>query len=352
MEVGDILGYWKVLQLGLKDNYYHKSVKVLCTKCNSTISTVLERDLRLGKTKQCRKCNGNDNGQSKYKAEIGQMFGYWEVVKKNTNKIKCLCTKCNKNYSHMSLWELNTGTTMCNECRTKMMVKRTKGYNLTMSGYKRRLKSLHINVSIKEGQIYTNIGTPILHICPVCNNDWLISPANVMNRTSMCIKCSSKLVESKMISTLKQVLKHEKPKQIFVEYNCGFKGDKGHISRYDIYDSSTNTLIEGQSGYHDFKTELDKRKRKYALDNGYNFVDLDCRNTSPLEAIQRFFPKIKTMPSYVDMKERNLISWDIELAQQMLNNGELQKNIALIVGCSKSNICMAIKNGTLKKKIV
>jgi hypothetical protein len=165
-----------------------------------------------------------------------------------------------------------------------------------------------------------------------------------------CPECSKESLESIMATVLKQVLKHEYPETEW-EYDAGFKTDKNYTSRYDIYVPFFNLLIECQSVYHDDEESniRDKLKKQFAIDNNYNYIELDCREYSPLEAIQMFFPYIKEIPEYVEFDKNTLRDWDSKTAQKLLNNGCKYTEVADVVGTTYNAVCHAITRGVLIK---
>jgi len=167
-----------------------------------------------------------------------------------------------------------------------------------------------------------------------------------------CPECSREYMESNMATTLKQVFKHKYPDTIW-EYDAGFRTNKNGISRYDIYVPNLNLLIECQSEYHDneIRKARDKLKKQFALDNNYNFIELDYRDYSPLEAVQMFFPHIKEIPKYVDFTKDTIKNWDVKKAQKLLNEGHTFMDVANEVGTTYGAIHSALLNkGLIKPK--
>ena len=165
-----------------------------------------------------------------------------------------------------------------------------------------------------------------------------------------CPECSNEQKESIMATTLKQVLKYEYPNTEW-EYNAGFIAKK-RISKYDIFvPELNNLLIECQSEYHDGEKQqkTDKLKKQYALNNGYNYLDIDKRNYSPLEAIQLFFPSIKEIPEYVDISKETIRTWDIKEAQNLLDNGYTYPEVANILNITSEIVRSAISQKVLTR---
>ena len=183
------------------------------------------------------------------------------------------------------------------------------------------------------------------------HDDYFRSIAESKDAYFRCPSCSNEQRESIMATTLKQVLKYEYPDTIW-EYNAGFKTNKNGISRYDIFvPELNNLLIECQSEYHDDpeQQEIDKLKKEYVLNNGYNYLAIDKRDYTPLEAIQLFFPNIKNIPKYVDISKNTIRNWDLEKAQDLLNGGRTYQEVANIIGIKYHSIVGNIHKGLLKK---
>ena len=183
------------------------------------------------------------------------------------------------------------------------------------------------------------------------HDDFKIYISNYVSQNFRCPDCSNEQRESIMATTLKQVLKYEYPDTIW-EHDVGFRGLNGGISRYDIFvPFLNNLLIECQSEYHDDpeRQELDKLKKQYAIDNGYNYIAIDSRDYTPLKAIQLFFPKIKEIPEYVNLLRDTDYYWDLEKAQKLLNDGYTYKEVANIVKVKYDTLTACIRKNILKK---
>jgi len=183
------------------------------------------------------------------------------------------------------------------------------------------------------------------------HEDYLRNICESRNVKFRCPNCSNEQKESIMATTLKQVLKYEYPSTEW-EFNAGFRTSKNMPSRYDIYvPHLNNLLIECQSEYHDNpeKQKLDKLKKEYAIKSRYNYLAIDKRDYSPLEAIQIFFPEIKEIPDYVDITKDTMRKWDLEEAQELLNEGYTYQEVADIIGTGYSNIQGHVFRGVLKK---
>jgi len=165
-----------------------------------------------------------------------------------------------------------------------------------------------------------------------------------------CPECSKESLESIMATTLKQTLKHEYPDTLW-EFDAGFKTENNYTSKYDIYVIFLNLLIECQSVYHDddIMKARDKLKKQFALDNNYNYMELDSRDYTPLEAIQLFFPYIIEIPDYIEFDKNTLKDWDNKDAQRLLDEGFTYIEVAHALGATYNAICHAISKRILIK---
>jgi hypothetical protein len=183
------------------------------------------------------------------------------------------------------------------------------------------------------------------------HDDFNIIISNYVNQNFRCPDCSNEQKESIMATTLKQVLKHEYPNTKW-EYDAGFRTPKNYIGRYDIFVPELNDLlIECQSEYHDNPEQqiIDKLKKEYALNNGYNYLAIDKRNYSPLQAIQIFLPNIDKVPDYVDISKNTNLNWDLKKAQELLNDGYTYQEVADMVGTTYGSLTKFIKINILIK---
>lgn len=151
--------------------------------------------------------------------------------------------------------------------------------------------------------------------------------------------------ESTLATVMKQVLLHYYPNTIF-ELDIGFRGKRGGISKYDAYVPELNVMFEFQSRYHDSRQEHDCLKKEFAIKKlNCLYYELDHREYTPLEAIQLFFPWLRRIPHYVDYSKTSLRTWDLWLAQKLLDQGiytygEIAKQVGN--GCTRKAISVAV----------
>ena len=175
--------------------------------------------------------------------------------------------------------------------------------------------------------------------------------SNVCISDFRCPDCVREQKDSIMATTLKQVLKREYGHTIW-EYDAGFKVHN-HISRYDIYVPELNLLIECQSEYHDSEEqiEIDRLKKQFALDNGYEYIAIDKRDFSIEEILHFFIPHIETIPDYVEINKNTSRNWDTDDAQKLLDNGYTYREVASLLETTYGSIHGAIEKKILKRPV-
>ena len=106
---------------------------------------------------------------------------------------------------------------------------------------------------------------------------------------------------SKLHITMSIIAKHLYPNSEN-EYDIGFKGDNGGVSKYDLFIPSykgKNTLFEFQSRFHDGKEDFDERKKNFAIENGYDIIQIDHRNVKIQDVVKQYF-NLDYIPDYVN----------------------------------------------------
>lgn len=152
-----------------------------------------------------------------------------------------------------------------------------------------------------------------------------------------CPNCYKKKIESTHASVLKQVFKHEYPDTTLEDKSCINEKTKRSLPT-DIVNHNLKIAIEIQSQYHDSisKKDIDKYKKDFWINKGYQFYDPDIRDYSILELIQLFFPNIDKIPNYIDYNFSNCI--DHVKVQNLLNDGHSIKEIGEIMNAKDGTI--------------
>lgn len=139
-----------------------------------------------------------------------------------------------------------------------------------------------INPNIKVLGIYVNNELKIECQCLIDNNIWGTTTPNSLLQGTGCPECNKSKGEKecKRVFNLRSV--YYIPQMKFE----GLVGLGNGLLSYDFYLPKYNLLIEYQGEFHDGtayqqseedfvkQQEHDKRKKKYALKNGYNFLEI------------------------------------------------------------------------------
>ena len=167
------------------------------------------------------------------------------------------------------------------------------------------------------------------------------------NKTGLfCPFCEAKQLESTHALVLKQVWIHEESDTIVEDKSCVNPNTNCSLPT-DIVNHRMKIAIEVQSWFHDFKSqkEKDKIKKDFWINKGYKFYAVDQRDYSVLEMVQLFFPKIDSIPDYIDFEYSN--KFDDVLAQKLLNETLSVPKVAEIMQCSHHKIYDAIYNNRI-----
>lgn len=204
---------------------------------------------------------------------------------------------------------------------------------------------------------YINNKKPLLFRHNKCNRTFENKWANIYrnrytdnvieNKTGLfCPFCDAKQLESTHALVLKQIWLHEEPDTIVEDKSCINPNTNCPLPT-DIVNHRLKTAIEVQSWFHDFEDQKkkDEIKKDFWINNGYNFYAVDHRNYSVLEMIQLFFPKINSIPDYIDFEYSN--KFDDVLAQKLLNETLSVPKVAEIMQCSEHKIYDAIYNNRI-----
>lgn len=190
------------------------------------------------------------------------------------NGILCKCRVCNYNWSPRPTNLLSgCGCPKCGDKAThNKQVKREIDF-IT------ELKS--INPTIRVTGKYINTHTNVRCKCSVCGNEWSAMPSNLLRGTG----CPAHIRSHGEEAIIRWLDKHNIdyiPQKRFT----GLVGVGGRTLPYDFFIPSHNTLIEYQGNFHDntdrrqteenfaIRVCHDKRKKDYALNNRYIFLEI------------------------------------------------------------------------------
>ena len=169
----------------------------------------------------------------------------------------------------------------------------------------------------------------------------------IENKTGLfCPFCEAKQLESTHALVLKQIWLHEEPDTVVEDKSC-INPNTSRTLPTDIVNHRLKIAIEIQSWFHDFEDQKkkDEIKRNFWIDKDYRFYAVDHRDYSVLEMVQLFFPKINTIPDYIDFEYSN--KFDDVLAQRLLNETMSIPKVAEIMKCDEHKIYDAIYNNRI-----
>lgn len=184
----------------------------------------------------------------------------------------------------------------------------------------------------------------------ICGESFLRSAA-VWKNNKRCPVCSKNRSVSLLHASMCYYGKQLYPESEF-EYDAGFRGHHGGISEYDLFIPNykgSNTLFEFQSRFHDYKTEFDKEKKKFAEDTGYTFIAIDCREISPIEAVFKYY-NIKVTDKEIQENFLFNKNYDMKKVQELLDKNLSVKNISQITKISENVIYHNMHSGYLIQK--
>ena len=167
------------------------------------------------------------------------------------------------------------------------------------------------------------------------------------NKTGLfCPFCEAKQLESTHALVLKQIWLHEEPDTTVEDKSCINRNTNCPLPT-DIVNHRLKIAIEIQSWFHDFENQKkkDEIKRNFWVGKGYKFYAVDQRDYSVLEMVQLFFPKIDSIPDYIDFEYSN--KFDDVLAQKLLNETFSVPKVAEIMQCNEHKIYDAIYNNRI-----
>lgn len=184
-----------------------------------------------------------------------------------------------------------------------------------------------------------------------CNAEFTRYASSIKNKKISCPLCNNFTKVSYLHSVISTVFMNNY-KNVETEYDIGFKGVNGGISRYDLYIpnyNNTQTLIEFQSRFHDTEEQkiIDENKKEYAIKKGYNFISIDHRDMSIEEAVSFFFGNnFKLNLDVLDLSRFNRLN--LKQAQELLNQYLTYKEIEKIMGVGNGTINHAVNSKRLQ----
>jgi len=206
-----------------------------------------------------------------------------------------------------------------------------------------KINKIYYKVRKDTGRNETHV--EIEHI--PCGTKFTRNASHVVKNKLKCPCCDNMMLVSYLHAVISIIFKNNYDGVEF-EYNIGFKGEDGGVSKYDLYVPNYKgkpTLIEFQSRYHDEKADFDLKKKEFAINKGYNFIAIDHREYTIEEALNIFFGDIEINIENLDLSIFNKL--DIITAQKLLNENKSYTEIEKLMGLGNGCINSAVRDGRL-----
>lgn len=372
-------GLWRILKTGVqtfegkkKDRIAYQNALCLCTKCNETEKIIAYPTLaKCNDNTGCNRCAGFEGKTTEeyindLKAKVPKAkLKDGEIYINSIVKLKHICSMCGEDYDGLPTTILSHGQHTCKKCSFIVSSNRKRW---TTEEYIKNLLERNPIVKLKEGERYLGGDAKIKHICSRCHKDWSVPPGKVLAGHTMCKKCAITLTESTHATVVKQVYKHHY-KQAIWEGNVTVDN-----KQYDIdivnHDKREAVEIDGHQHkkitiWHKQQAKKNKTTPEYEFEQqqirdknidiyfekiGYKLIRIDIENITPLQALQSIFPEYDKIPNWVDLSGKpTKLTWDVEKAQEMLNQYKTNTEIYKELGVHYSTISTYMKDGRLIK---
>lgn len=202
---------------------------------------------------------------------------------------------------------------------------------------------------------YTGNKEPLTILHHKCNRTFEAKWINLYRKPSdkepnrhgtRCPYCTGLRSQSLHAVILKQLFLQLKDVTVIEDKSCR-NPLTNCIMPTDIVNHKEKIVIEIQSWFHDFddKKIKDKIKKEYWENRGYTVYTPDIRDYTVLGMAKIFFPDLDKIPDWVQYDFENKLNVDI--AQNLLNNGLLATEVASEMEVSPHRIYDAIYNKRL-----
>ena len=264
--------------------YINNSTKLLCAcKLDGYKWEALPNNLLSGKG--CPICGGTlKMSHNDFELKMKEIHPNILLVNKyinNKTKIKCKCLI--DDYE----WEALPNNLLkgcgCHKCSNKT--------RRTHYEFVEELKKIHPNIEIQNR--FTIVHSPVKCLCIKCKNEFYSLSTNLLKGHG-CSVCASSKGEERISMYLRNKYIKYKPQKYFKD----LFGVGGGYLKYDFYIPDYNLLIEYNGEQHykpinifggeekfKIQQEHDKRKRKYAENNGFLFLEIGYWDFDNIENI-------------------------------------------------------------------
>ena len=271
------------------DTYILSSVKLKCRckKCGHEWKALPNSLLQ---NHGCAKCAGiTIKTQDEFVNEVSQKLPQVEVIDNYVNEHTSIKYRCK---IHKVEWCASPNRLLHSVGCPQCVSERRKEFNLkTNEEFVEEL--FKINPLIKPLTEYTLSREKVKCLCLKCNKEFS-AKANSLLSNHGCPNCASSRGETRINSFLTLNKIEFEPQKRFSD----LKGTGNGLLSYDFYIPFINCLIEYQGEQHynpvkdfgsdeQFKIQIehDKRKREYALSNGYDFLEIPYWDYNNIETI-------------------------------------------------------------------
>ena len=258
-----------------------KRILCRCTTCGFEWMAVVSNLLRGSGCSVCAHASVSSSHQKSHEKFIEEMrnknpfvevLGQYKTAK---NPIACRCMICGCQWNPTPT-NLLIGLG-CPDCgRRSIREKKLKSHEQFVDDV------CSINPDIEVISQYSGSHSAVTLRCKICGEEWSCMASNAISHVNGCPTCNASHGEKAIASHLRNYGVSYIPQYRFKN----LVGVGGTCLSYDFFIPSHNMLIEYQGEYHDGTSKLqtaeqfhkqqehDRRKRQYAIDNGYKFIEI------------------------------------------------------------------------------
>lgn len=259
----------------------HTKVACRCNSCGNRWSVKPDSLLHGRGCPVCAQKNSTSHATKTHSFFIEEMTAKHPLItvlgeyQRAKMPVACKCNMCGREWAPAPSNLLNGQG--CPDCgRARIRTSQLKSHQT----FKDELSV--INPGIAAVSQYTGAHDHITLECKVCHTQWKCIASNAISHVVGCPTCSASHGEKAIAAHLKEMNITFIPQYRFK----GLVGVGGALLSYDFYLPDLGILIEYQGEYHDGSVawqtdeqlsrqrEHDNRKRKFAHDNGYQFLEI------------------------------------------------------------------------------
>lgn len=264
----------------------HRKIEFIHNKCGNEFSMNPDNFLQ---GQRCPKCQHRSYVKTteEFQQEVYDMYGdEYSVIEKyinNKTKITMMHNTCGNIYKQAP-GDVLSGY-RCPYCYGNMRWTQEQFEQAVYNKYKSEYTVL--------GE-YLNNATKIQMRHNLCGYEWCVRPRDFIYKDSGCPKCS----QSKGEKRIEHYLKNCRIEYIWQHKFDDFRGKRNIPYSFDFYLPDYNLLIEYQGQQHEIavdffggeekleiQKEIDKKKKEYAKNHNYDFLEIWYRDYDNIETI-------------------------------------------------------------------